>query len=189
MRLRSPYGKTELLLPGGPNGDDLKFRIVVVKWFTSKTHRIKKTWGKAPSPFSPNERPIASDDSLGEGNGGGNNQFSLARGKVIALPWAATAQPANQVQCWLSCWPCYNKGGFLVNGTNHWRRMSLIVSVGSLLLCALTFPVSRHSLTLHCCAELHFEYETVADWSQFCYKPMLNFILICSLQIFFNGGW
>jgi len=45
-----------------------------------------------PSPFSPSGRPIACDGSLREGNGGGNNQFSLARGKVIALPTAGTAQ-------------------------------------------------------------------------------------------------
>jgi len=119
----------------------------------------KENLGKMPSPFSPSERPIARDDSLGEGNGGGNNQFCLARGKVIALPRASTAQPANQAQCWLSCRPCYNKGGFLANGTNHWRRMSLIVSVGSLLLSALTFPVSRHSLTLQFRSELHFKHK------------------------------
>jgi len=59
----------------------------------------KENLGKAPAPFSPSERPIACDDSLGEGNGGGNNQFSLAKGKVIALPRAGTAQPANQAQC------------------------------------------------------------------------------------------
>jgi len=31
------------------------------------------------------ERPIARDDSLGKGNGGGNNQFCLAKGMVVAL--------------------------------------------------------------------------------------------------------
>jgi hypothetical protein len=31
-------------------------------------------------------------DSLGKGNGGGNNQFCLAKGKVVALGRACTAQ-------------------------------------------------------------------------------------------------
>jgi len=128
---------------------------------------MKKTWGKTPSSFSPSEQPIARDDSLGEGNGGVNNQLSLARGKVIALPRAGTAQTANQARCWLSCRPCYNKGGFLANGTNHWRRMSLIVSVGSLLLPALTFQVSRHSLTLQFRAKLHFEHKLLLTGHSF----------------------
>jgi len=100
-------------------------------------------------------------------------------------------KPANQAKCWLSFWLCYKKGGFLANGTNHSMGIS-IISVGSLLLSALTFPVSRHSLTLQFRAELHFEHENVADWSQFCCKPMLNFILICSLRIFLmvlGGEW
>jgi len=87
---------------------------------------------------------------------------------------------------------CYKKDGFLANGTNQWGRLSLIVLVGSLLLSALLFQVSRHSLTLQCRAELYFDHETVADWSQFCCKPMLNLILICSLWIFLivlGGGW
>jgi len=37
-------------------------------------------------------RPIARDDSLGKGNGGGNNQFCLAKGKVVALGRAGRAQ-------------------------------------------------------------------------------------------------
>ena len=86
---------------------------------------------------------------------------------VIALPTAGTAQPANQVQCWLSCRPCYNKGGFLANGTNHWRRMFHIISVGSLLLSALLFQVSRHSLTLHFRAELHFEHKLLLTGHSF----------------------
>jgi len=54
----------------------------------------------------------------------------------------------------------------------------------ALLLSALTFQVRRHSLTLEFRSELHFEHETVGDWSQFCCKQMLNFISISSLQIF-----
>ena len=87
--------------------------------------------------------------------------------------------------------PAKKKDGFLANGTNQWGRMTLIVLVASLLLSVLLFPVRRHSLTLQCRSELHFDYETVADWSQICYKPMLNLILICFLQIIlmvFGGG-
>jgi len=88
--------------------------------------------------------------------------------------------------------PATKKGGFFANGTNQWGRMSLIVLVGSLLLSALLFQVRRHSLTLQCRAELYFDHETVADWSQICCKPMSNLILICFLQIFLmmvGGGW
>ena len=35
-------------------------------------------------------------------------------------------KPANQARCCLSCMPCYKKGGFLANRTNHLRRISLI---------------------------------------------------------------
>jgi hypothetical protein len=35
-------------------------------------------------------------------------------------------KPYSRVQFWLSCRPCYKKGCFLANGTNHSRRMSLI---------------------------------------------------------------
>ena len=35
-------------------------------------------------------------------------------------------KPTNRVQCCLSSMPCYKKGGFLANGTNHLRRISLI---------------------------------------------------------------
>jgi len=69
------------------------------------------------------------------------------------------------------------KGGFLANGANHSRRISLITEVGSL------FQVRRHSPTLQCRAELCFDNQTVADWSQFCRKAVLNLILICSLQL------
>jgi len=51
------------------------------------------------------------------------------------------------------------------------------------------FQVRRNCLTLQFRAELRFDHKTVADWSQFCCKAMLKFILICSLQLFFNGGW
>jgi len=37
-----------------------------------------------------------------------------------------SVKPANRAQCCLSCRPCYKKGGFLANGTNHSRRISLI---------------------------------------------------------------
>ena len=79
--------------------------------------------------------------------------------------------------------PVTKKGGFLANRTNHSRRISLTISIGSLLLSALLFPVRCHSLTVQCRAELRFDHQTVADWSQFCRKAMLNFILICSLQL------
>jgi len=37
-------------------------------------------------------------------------------------------KPTNRLKCWLSCRPSYKKKGcFHANGTNHWRRMSLIV--------------------------------------------------------------
>ena len=63
--------------------------------------------------------------------------------------------------------------------------MSLIVQVGSLLLYALSFEVRRHSLTLQFRVELRFDDQSVADWSQFCCKAVLIFILICSLQLYF----
>ena len=98
-------------------------------------------------------------------------------------------KPTNRAQCWLSCRPCYKKCCVLANVTNHWKRIYLIVQVGSLLLSALSFQVRRHSATLQFCVELRFDHQTVADWLQFCCKAMLNLILICSLQLFLNGGW
>ena len=77
-------------------------------------------------------------------------------------------KPTNQAQFWLSCRPCYKKGGSLANGTNHCRTMYLIVYVGSLLLSTLLFQVRHHSPTLQFCAKLRFDHQTVADWSQFC---------------------
>jgi len=59
----------------------------------------------------------------------------------------------------------------------------LIVKVGFLLLSALSFQVRHLSPTLQFCVELRFDHRTVTDWSQFCCKAMLNFILICSLQL------
>jgi len=53
------------------------------------------------------------------------------------------------------------------------------------------FQVRCHSLTLQLHVELHFEQQTVADWSQFFCKAMSNLILICSSQLFlmvFGGG-
>jgi len=37
-----------------------------------------------------------------------------------------SVKPTNRAQCCLSCRPCYKKCGFLANGTNHSRRVSLI---------------------------------------------------------------
>ena len=37
-----------------------------------------------------------------------------------------TVKPANRSRFCLSCTPCYKKGSFLANGTNHFRRISLI---------------------------------------------------------------
>ena len=54
----------------------------------------------------------------------------------------------------------------------------------ALLLYVLLFQVRCHSPTLHSHAELCFDHQTVADWSQFFCKAMSNFILICSLQLF-----
>ena len=88
--------------------------------------------------------------------------------------------------------PVTKRGCFLANGTNKWGRMSLIISVGSLLLSVQLFQVRHHSLTLQCRAKLYFDHETVAYWSQIYCKRMSNLILICSLQIFlmvFGGGW
>jgi len=90
---------------------------------------------------------------------------------------------ASRAQCCLSCRPCYKKGDFLANRTNHSRRISLITYVGSLLLSVLFFQVRHHSPTLESCAELCVDDQTVADWSQFWHKTMSNFILICSLQL------
>ena len=47
----------------------------------------------------------------------------------------------------------------------------------------------HHSPTLQFYAELHFDHQTVAHWSQFCCKAMSSFILVCPLQLFLNGGW
>jgi len=147
-------------------------------------HHLKKTWGKAPSPFCPSERPIASDDSLGKGTGE----------EIISspLPWARSLLYLKPVR--LNP-PVKRNVGYSVGPVT--RKVVFLPAIGggcllsfqlALLLSALTFQVRRHSLTLQFRAELHFEHETVADWSQFCCKPMLNFILICSLQIFY-GGW
>jgi hypothetical protein len=87
------------------------------------------------------------------------------------------------------------EGGFLANGANHSRRVSLIISVGSLLLCVLLFQVRRHSLTIQCRAELRFDNQTVADWSQLCRKATSILSLICSLQLILmvvgvgGGAW
>ena len=54
----------------------------------------------------------------------------------------------------------------------------------ALCYCLHSFQVRRHSLTLQFHAELRFDPQTVADWSQFCCKAMSNFILKCSLQLF-----
>jgi len=56
-----------------------------------KKSPIKKTYKKRPHLSLPRGRPIARDDSLEKGNGGGNNQFCLAKGKVVALGRAGTA--------------------------------------------------------------------------------------------------
>ena len=53
----------------------------------------------------------------------------------------------------------------------------------ALLLSVLFFQVRRHSPTLQSFAELSVDHQTLADWSQFCCEAMLNFILICSLQL------
>jgi len=47
----------------------------------------------------------------------------------------------------------------------------------------LLFQARHNSLTLQFRAELHFDNQTIADWSQFCCKAMSNLILICSLQL------
>ena len=64
--------------------------------------------------------------------------------------------------------------------------MSLIFSLVSLLLSVLAFQVRHHSPTLQFCAELHFDLQTLAYFAQFCWKAMSNFILICSLRLFFK---
>jgi hypothetical protein len=92
-------------------------------------------------------------------------------------------EPTNRARHWLSCRLLQNCGS-LANGTNHLRRMSVIVEVGSLLLSALLFKVRRLSPTLYCRAELCVDHQTVVDWSQFCRKAMSHFILSCSLQLF-----
>ena len=96
--------------------------------------------------------------------------------------------PANQAQCWLSCRPCYKKGGFLANWTNHWRRMSLIISVGSLLLSALVFQVRRHSLTLQFHAELHFDHEISLTGHSFAANQCWTSFSFVFTD-FFNGVW
>ena len=79
--------------------------------------------------------------------------------------------------------PVTRKVGFFANEINHSSRISLVTYFGSLLLSVLFFQVRRHSPTLQICAELCIDHQTVADWSQFCFKAMLNFILIGSLQL------
>ena len=116
--------------------------------------------------------------------------MSLARGKVIALPRAGTSQPANQVHVGYPVGHVTIKVVFLPTEPTIGGG-SLLSSRLALLLSALTFQVSRHSLTLQFRAELHFELETVADWSQFCCKPMLNFDLFFTdffLMVVGRGG-
>jgi len=48
----------------------------------------------------------------------------------------------------------------------------------------LLFQVRCHSQTPQFRAELCFDHEAVTDWSHFCCKLILIFILICSLQLF-----
>ena len=54
----------------------------------------------------------------------------------------------------------------------------------ALLLSTLSFQARRHSLTLQFRAELHFDHQTVADWSRFSCKAMSNLILICFYSLF-----
>ena len=96
---------------------------------------------------------------------------------------------ANQTCCLLSFRSCYKKICFLANGTNHSRRISLITQVDSLLLSVLLFQVKRRSLTLQFRVALHFDHQTVADWSQFCCKAVSNLILICSLLLILMVVW
>jgi len=125
----------------------------------------------------------------------------LAKHSQSIVPWCSIWQlwgivmcapcwptPANRAQCWVSCRPCYKKGGFLP--TEPTIRGGCLLSF-RLPLCysALAFQVRYHSPTLQFFAELHFDHQTVAHWSQFCCKAMLSFILICPLQLFLNGGW
>jgi len=60
-----------------------------VKYFKETSH--KENLEKRRHISLPRERPMARDDSMGKGNGGGNNQFCLAKGKVVALGRAGTA--------------------------------------------------------------------------------------------------
>ena len=62
--------------------------------------------------------------------------------------------------------PVTKRGVFLPTESNHWR-ISLIIKVGSLLLCTLLFQVRCDSLTLQFRTELRFDHQTVTDWSQF----------------------
>ena len=55
---------------------------------TSHKENLEK---KRPHLSLPRGRTIARCDSLGKGNGGGNNQFCVAKGKVVALGRAGTA--------------------------------------------------------------------------------------------------
>ena len=90
---------------------------------------------------------------------------------------------ANRAQCWLSCRPCYKKVVFLPTEPTIGGGCLLSFRL-ALLLSLLSFQVRRHSQTLQYCAELHFDHQPVAHWSQFCCKAMSNFILICSLRFF-----
>ena len=65
-----------------------------MKYIKNTSHK-ENLGKKRPHLSVPRERPIARDNSLGEGNGGGNNKFALAVGKVIVLPRAGTAHFAG----------------------------------------------------------------------------------------------
>ena len=72
-------------------------------------------------------------------------------------------KPTNRTQCWLSFRPCYKKVVFLPTKPTIWGGFLLSFRLAP-LLSALLFPVRRHSLTLQCRAELHFDHQAVVDW-------------------------
>jgi len=93
-----------------------------------------------------------------------------------------------EVVCFFRILSLQQKSGSLANGTIQSRRMCLIIKVGFLLLSMLSFKVRYHSLNHHCHAELHFNQQTVADWSQFCSKAILVFIWVFPYSLFLGWG-
>jgi hypothetical protein len=92
-------------------------------------------------------------------------------------------EPASRARSLLYCRLCLKKVVLLPTEPTI-RGGCLLLFKLVLLLSMLLVKVRRLYPTLQCHAELHVDYQTVADWSQFCHKAVSNFILSYSLQLF-----